>query len=765
MTNLNINKIISKNKWIIGATNLDEDIHFSSFYLRASVSSNTENLYPGYSAIVSFYENFNEVYYLLKNECVENSKYLIKKCCNDAGWMDTVIRKIEDLIAELQINFIEIIKNVDIRRLNNIELLDYYHIHNEIHSKLYLYARIPEALDRGVYYFTNHLKSILKKHGIKNINEVFYTLTYPEEKSVLLDSVIEFNGLVSSIKKDEKVSQLLEKSPLKARLYLSEKIKNDILSYINKWGYLDYHGYSTRNIPTISDILNKIAYSFNENNANYKIDNYKMLERKEQIIKRHKIGDTYVRLFNVYPILGIIKLKRRLAQLKNFYFLDKIIEEFSTRLHTSEWLIRNMLPEEINEAILSSSIQDYIFDRLNGCIYINIYGSEKVISHSENNDIIKNIENNKFKNSTDKNILKGVIASDGFIKGNCIVINRYDKKYDFVDRNTIIASFSTDPDMLHIIKNSGAVITEQGGVTSHAALICRELGIPAIIGVENLLNVVSTGDTLEVDANNGLIKIVQKATQTINEQIILMKSTDNSNLIGNKAQNLIKLENWGYKVPAFILLNYNKLKELIIHNKKTETNEFLTTIKKYFESDITFVVRSSSINEDNAQSSNAGLFCSFLNVCFEDLTSTFKSFIYKNEEKTEYPYKGCIILQEMLFPEYSGICISCDSRIDGKDNMYLDIVEGSCEKLTNGLITPFSLIIDRENGDIICQNQDNANNDSLKSLNINDLTSCFMQLEKKFLCPIDIEWSIQNGILYILQVRPIVFKLNSQVYR
>ena len=56
------------------------------------------------------------------------------------------------------------------------------------------------------------------------------------------------------------------------------------------------------------------------------------------------------------------------------------------------------------------------------------------------------------------------------------------------------------------MKMAGAIITDEGGLTCHAAIISRELGTPCIIGVQVATEVLKDGDLVEVDANNGVIK-------------------------------------------------------------------------------------------------------------------------------------------------------------------------------------------------------------------------------------------------------------------
>ena len=70
----------------------------------------------------------------------------------------------------------------------------------------------------------------------------------------------------------------------------------------------------------------------------------------------------------------------------------------------------------------------------------------------------------------------------------------------------ILVSIATDPDIVPAMKRAAAIVTEQGGVTSHAAIVSRELGIPCVIGTKIATKVLKDGDRVEVDATKGVVR-------------------------------------------------------------------------------------------------------------------------------------------------------------------------------------------------------------------------------------------------------------------
>ena len=69
----------------------------------------------------------------------------------------------------------------------------------------------------------------------------------------------------------------------------------------------------------------------------------------------------------------------------------------------------------------------------------------------------------------------------------------------------ILVTLSTDRDMIDVFKRAKAVVTEEGGLTSHGAVVGISLGIPVIVGVEGALQILKDGMEITVDSERGYI--------------------------------------------------------------------------------------------------------------------------------------------------------------------------------------------------------------------------------------------------------------------
>lgn len=102
--------------------------------------------------------------------------------------------------------------------------------------------------------------------------------------------------------------------------------------------------------------------------------------------------------------------------------------------------------------------------------------------------------------------LKGQVASlGGIVRATAQVIMNSEEIKLFKLGNILITPM-TSPDYLDAIKKAGAVVTDEGGVTCHAAIVSREFKIPCVIGTKFATKIFKDGDMVEVDAKNGVIK-------------------------------------------------------------------------------------------------------------------------------------------------------------------------------------------------------------------------------------------------------------------
>ena len=117
------------------------------------------------------------------------------------------------------------------------------------------------------------------------------------------------------------------------------------------------------------------------------------------------------------------------------------------------------------------------------------------------------------QNDTIVTEFSGTPASKGYAKGRVRIIFVPHRINDF-NKGDVLVAPETTPDFVLHMKNAAAILTDQGGITSHAAIISREMHIPCIVGTKIATQVLKDGDLVEIDADNGIVRILKKAKST-----------------------------------------------------------------------------------------------------------------------------------------------------------------------------------------------------------------------------------------------------------
>jgi len=193
----------------------------------------------------------------------------------------------------------------------------------------------------------------------------------------------------------------------------------------------------------------------------------------------------------IINILDYISNKTKISK-ESLYFLSK--DELI------DFLINNKKP---SESELKKRKNGFIFCK-KGIVLINNKPIKKVFADLGYD--YKTIDTSDLKE------LKGSIACKGIVMGKVRVIMSKSKILSIKSKEILVSSMTT-PEYLPAMKKASAFITDEGGITCHAAIVARELGIPCIIGTKIATKVLKDGDLVEVDANKGVVKILKRKNE------------------------------------------------------------------------------------------------------------------------------------------------------------------------------------------------------------------------------------------------------------
>jgi phosphohistidine swiveling domain-containing protein len=226
---------------------------------------------------------------------------------------------------------------------------------------------------------------------------------------------------------------------------------------------------------------------------------------KQDWAKRYKFSQWQKTLLSIVnDFFAIQDTRKKYVLISNFYQF-KFLQEAARRTQISFEALRYSIYPEYRKILAGGITEQSLLSRKKRCAVIHTQQGFQVLAGQEAERMFKHLN----KQQTSSDTVAGLIASPGRITGRVKIILKLHDMAN-MDKGDILVASMTRPEMTPAIKLASAVVTDEGGVTCHAAIISRELGIPCIIGTKTATKVFKDGDLVEVDANKGIVKKISK---------------------------------------------------------------------------------------------------------------------------------------------------------------------------------------------------------------------------------------------------------------
>jgi len=173
-------------------------------------------------------------------------------------------------------------------------------------------------------------------------------------------------------------------------------------------------------------------------------------------------------------------------------------------------------------------------------------------------------------------ILTGLAASSGIASGKVKIVREM-SDLEKIQIGDILVTKMTNPDMVVSMQKSAAIVTDEGGLTAHAAIVSREMGIPAVVGTREATSKLKDGEIITVDGSSGkvykgkvsetkqreILPVTAKTRTKIKVMVDLPTFAERASKTGVKQVGLVRLEGIiaeSGKHPEYFL-NHNKMKD------------------------------------------------------------------------------------------------------------------------------------------------------------------------------------------------------------
>jgi phosphohistidine swiveling domain-containing protein len=320
-------------------------------------------------------------------------------------------------------------------------------------------------------------------------HRIFSVMSIPDEKSYSQEEEEKFWKIVTLARKLGIDSLIVEK-----------EIKKFSKEYF--WFPYEYVGPTVWDVPTVRK---RVVDALSSNEVEHTIK----LQRRIDI----KITKRAESFFAVLRAVSLMQDDRKMLNAQICFYLNCVIlgalaKNLGIALENMRYLDPNLFDLFINASLDKTMVKKELKSRAGFCVVIQDAEKHEVYSGQAAKEKLKELSIQQEVHTAD-DVLHGQSAYKGKMIGRVKILHLSIEAQNFSEGDILVTGMTT-PDFVPIIKKASAIITNEGGITSHAAILSRELKKPCIVGTKIATKILHDGDLVEVDADSGIVKIIKR---------------------------------------------------------------------------------------------------------------------------------------------------------------------------------------------------------------------------------------------------------------
>lgn len=504
---MNINQVkkeIEKNNWYRQEAAAKLLYLSAPWYASQNLKVNGRKILQNKFKIYLFYKNHQLIPYFSKTSSKRISQYYYNRQSKDSKFVNKLYRDWKDKYIKLLKEEIKRINEEKLSDLNNSELLKLYNNFNKIFYKVWQESFFLDGFD---YYGDILIKSLKKKEQKDIAFQDFQILLFSSLTSILQKERLALLNITEKIAKSSAAKKDVINSDYRSVINRYRFIKKDLEKHSSLYYWISNDfaeierldsKYFYKNIKELLKDKQKL-----EKEREFSCDIARVGNKKKKVIKKYKLSRHFISSVNFLSLMGTFRDDRKAFNQMGCGVLNMFAKEFSKRTKIKLLDIENMYTWEVKDIFKKKSE------------LINKSKKRKSASFFVIKNIEKNIEfNGSVAEKLNKIIKDKILKSDelsgrtaypGKVKGRAkIILNKKDF-YKMKEGNILVAP-NTRPEYVPIMKKAKAIISDEGGVTCHSAIVSREMKIPCIVGVQTASIILKDNDYIEVDAERGIIR-------------------------------------------------------------------------------------------------------------------------------------------------------------------------------------------------------------------------------------------------------------------
>ncbi|MDO8581663.1 MAG: PEP-utilizing enzyme [bacterium] len=436
-----------------------------------------------------------------KNKHNRVASVVFARAMNDARWAWRMTKNVS-LASHRLLQFSSSVFHANLSRKTDTQLWNLYARYQKEFIRMYAYAWFPNALEGIDTLFTKTLTAyVAKKVAREEVGKYVSVLTTPLRDSTRQKEEKAFLKIIQTIQKAKSASTLDDVSSA-----AHASLKRHCTQYC--WLPFDYDGPAWDLVYFLDRARGLLRTRRNQGKMLLTLDRERAAIKKQQWEYEQKLDLRHDKKFSYLFALAreIMYLKdyRKDALFQSYYHMDTLVREIGRRLALSSIQVKHILPQEMRDVLVRRRYDPNILnERIQHSVLLYRKNGIRIFTGKDAKYIMQT--RTEQKRASRVTSLAGDCAYAGRVQGVVrIVCSTHDIQK--MRKGDILVSSATNPNLMPALQRAGAIVTDKGGLTCHAAIIARELKIPCIIGTKIATKVFHDGDRVEVDAEHGIIK-------------------------------------------------------------------------------------------------------------------------------------------------------------------------------------------------------------------------------------------------------------------
>jgi phosphohistidine swiveling domain-containing protein len=405
------------------------------------------------------------------------------------------------------LKMVKSIESLDLTSLSDQQLVKEFLSFSKIYHQLWQECIFHDAFDAQG---DNILEQVLVQEKASISKRDLHTLTSPVQYSWMQKEKLSLLSLVAEINKNNRLKQAAKKGVISLANEFPDFFRR-LADHSKKFHWMHNDYAITKNLDAgyfLNELLQlvtnpaKLKHGQDELSGISKIKN-----NKKQLINKYNISRSFIETLNSLLVISAWRDDRKTYNQMANAVLNKFATEFSRRSKYSTAEVEDFFWWEIPSTLNPKKELRGIHKKRNHDFFIlNKPNSYTEILYGKQAANLNTFLN---KSISDAKELKGRTAFPGIVTGKIKII-RNQSEFKKMKSGDILVAANTRPEYVPIMKIAGAIISEEGGLTCHAAIVSRELKKPCIVGAQGIMHKLKDNDLVEVNATLGTVKIIKK---------------------------------------------------------------------------------------------------------------------------------------------------------------------------------------------------------------------------------------------------------------